>query len=86
MNGIGIGFAVLVARDARKDRVVRSIDVTVGTGHPFAIVRSGVNGEPCVVEDRSQPGGRRVTGGAGCRKVGGLMVWIGRSQVIGLVA
>lgn len=59
--------------------------MAIGARHPLAGVCPGVNGEPAMVEHRSQPGRGCVAGCASGREVGCLMVRIARAQVVGLV-
>jgi len=85
VSRVGVALAMFVARDTGKGRVVGGVDVAIAAGHPASGMRSRVDGEPRVVEHRSQPGSRVVAGGAGRGKVRRLVIGIVRTQVVGLV-
>src|SRR5215469_3732538 len=77
---------MLMASDATEDRVVGRVDVAIGAGGPFALVRSRVDGEPGVIERGAQPGRGVMTYAAIGREVRGNVIGILHAGVVGLVA
>lgn len=74
---------VAVATSALEDRVVVRIRMA---GRANSISVAVIHVEPCVIEDRARPGGRRMARGTGRGEAGRLMVRIRRAVVVGLVA
>ncbi len=60
--------------------------MTVGTGSPFALVRSGIDREPGVIEDRPGPCRRVMARLAGGGEGGGNVVRVRRSCVLRFMA
>lgn len=82
---VGRRLVVRVARYAGEDRVIARIGVAIGTGGPLAVMRAGVDGEPGVVESRTQPGRRVVTRTACSRERSCDVVRIRYALIVGLV-
>ena len=74
----------MAAGCAAENRVVRRVGVARKAGDPF--VRAAGDGEPCVVEGRSGPLGRRVASGACGREARCFVIRIRRRIVDGGVA
>ena len=68
MVWVGLCLAMAAVR-AGEDRVVVRIHMAGGTSLPFPGVCAGVNGEPCVVEGRSQPARRGMARSTGRREL-----------------
>lgn len=79
------GLVVRVAGDAREHSVVRRVGVAIAARGPFALVRTGVDGEPRMVEHSARPSSCVVAGSAGCREACGDVVRIRDVVVVGLV-
>jgi len=85
---IGILLIMLMAIDAAENGIVFRIRMTFGTGIPFAVMVTGIDGEVLcvVVKSRGYPGNLVMTGLAFGRELGGSMRRIGCLVVIVQVA
>jgi hypothetical protein len=80
-------LVVGMTRDATEGRIVSRVDVASAARDPHAWnMSAGVNGEECVVEGCSRPGGRVVASCARCRETSRYMVRTSGARVLRLVA
>lgn len=87
MVWISISLRVRVAGDTGERRIICAVHVACGASDPHGlVVRSGIDGEPGVIERGPGPGGGVMAGLASGRKGRGNMVRVGGTRVLRLVA
>lgn len=84
---IGRALVVRMTIRAGEYEEIIGIGVAITAGIPNSRhVRTRVDGEPGVIEGRTQPGCRVVAGLAGCRELRGHVIRIGGAQIILMMA
>lgn len=77
------GLVVLMTTYAREDRVIGRVVMAIGARLPLACVRAGVDRKPRMVEPRSRPRHRCVTGLTSGRESGRNVIRISCASEIG---